>query len=75
MVNENSFCINNRAIAKVIFMIPQTLIAKRFEIAHLTFAITLMNEKTQNGCDDWCGKQHYDYCVFASDKYSNNEPL
>ena len=36
------FLVFNRSIAKVIFMIPQTLTARRFEIASLTFAITLM---------------------------------
>jgi len=34
----------NRSIAKVIFMILQTLTARRFEIASLTFAITLIME-------------------------------
>jgi len=32
-----------RAIAKVIFMISQTLIARRFEIAFSTFAIALIS--------------------------------
>ena len=35
----------NKLIAKVIFMIPQTLTARRFEIASLTFAIILLGKR------------------------------